>query len=78
MAERVGFEPTADRLTADGSTIELPFNLNTGGAGVIRTHSGLSHWFYRPMQFSNSAAAPESGGNSWIWTNDLSLIRRML
>lgn len=50
MAERVGLEPTTDRLTADGSTIELPSNFNTGGTGVIRTHSGL-----KPLVLQTSA-----------------------
>ena len=30
MAPRVGFEPTAYRLTAECSTVELPWNIQTG------------------------------------------------
>ena len=38
MAGKVGFEPTTSRLTADGSTIELPANISKIG-GLCRNRT---------------------------------------
>ena len=62
LAPRVGLEPTAYRLTAECSTIELPRNITTPKSGV--RFLKFDYFFFENLMFSMSDASNEEILNS--------------